>query len=124
MMETKAFEIRDKGTFIPVITIQLRDASAFFKEEREAREHYLMRRAGFNLTEEPFAVLLVRMDADGSARQASCDPYSWGGRTFPVAHKYIEENWNDLKSGDVVDVEFILGESSKPKTSERESFPL
>jgi hypothetical protein len=38
---------------------------------------------------------------------------------MPEAHKYIIEHWYDLKTGDVVDVEFALGESEKPKLSER-----
>jgi len=36
-----------------------------------------------------------------------------------VAHAYIEKNFHNLNSGDVIDVEFILGETDKPKTSER-----
>ena len=36
-----------------------------------------------------------------------------------TAHLYIEKNFDALKDGDVVDVQFILGESDKPKTSER-----
>ena len=64
--------------------------------------------------------MLMMLD-DGKATN---DPYKWeslglGPRTMPVAHNYIIENWHDLRDGDVVDVEFILGESSAPKTSER-----
>lgn len=36
-----------------------------------------------------------------------------------TAHKYIEENWDALKDGDVVCVEHILGERETPKVSER-----
>jgi hypothetical protein len=35
------------------------------------------------------------------------------------AHRYIEENWNALSDGDVIDVEFILGETKEKKISER-----
>ena len=51
---------------------------------------------------------------------ANYDPYNWTkcGRTMNVAHRHIEANWDKLASGDVVDVEFILGETSAPKESE------
>ena len=45
-------------------------------------------------------------------------------RTKPVAHQFIEKNWSTLKDGDVVDVQFILGETAEPKRSEREREPL
>jgi len=38
---------------------------------------------------------------------------------FATAHKYIIDHWVDLKEGDVVDVEFILGEASEKKISQR-----
>jgi len=51
-------------------------------------------------------------------RKASADPYFWGDRTFTTAHFYITQEWAQLTSGDVVDVEFILGERTEPKLSE------
>ena len=30
-------------------------------------------------------------------------------------------NWQELRDGDVIDVEFILGETAEPKRSERET---
>gem|GEM_PF-2943358 len=49
------------------------------------------------------------------------DPYDWSGtpRTYREAHKYIKQNWGILESGDVIDVEFILGETDTCKISER-----
>ena len=43
----------------------------------------------------------------------------WAGRTWFVAHAHIIANWDSLSDGDVVDVEFILGEKPTAKTSER-----
>jgi hypothetical protein len=34
------------------------------------------------------------------------------------AHHWIIEHWDELKDSDVVDVEFILGETQQPKVSE------
>lgn len=38
-----------------------------------------------------------------------------------VAHKNIEEQFDHLESGSVIDVEFILGQTPAPKKSERET---
>jgi hypothetical protein len=49
------------------------------------------------------------------------DPYSWAGgaRTMPTAHDYITKNFDTLKSGAVIDVEFITGETNTPRPSDR-----
>lgn len=54
-----------------------------------------------------------------STAPSSADPYFWTGRTMPVAHKYITEHFVEMKDGDVVDVRFILGETSEPCQSDR-----
>ena len=36
-----------------------------------------------------------------------------------TAHEHIILNWDQLKDGDVIDVEFILGETKVKKDSER-----
>ena len=56
--------------------------------------------------------------------RATNDPYEWvargmGERTMPVAHNWIIEHFDALSDGDVADVQFILGETEKPKVSER-----
>lgn len=123
-METKAFEIRDTTTFIPVIAILMSagDRTTFESQERYESERYLMRRAGYNLTAPPFCVILCRLEASGCDRNATYEPYSWGiARTLPTAHNHIIQNWDTLQSGAVIDVEFILHESAEPKKTERET---
>lgn len=111
-METKAFEIRDSATFIPVIAVRMIST--------HPKERYLLWRSGYG-SSAPL-VLLCRMAADGCAFQASYTPFSWGtSRTLTVAHQYIETNWDKLTTGDVIDVEFILGETPQPKLSEAET---
>lgn len=101
MMTTKLFEIRDRGTFISALAIQV-----------SAADGWLMQRAGFG--EVPMVYLIMLATA-----KCSYDPYSWtGGRTMPIAHHYIAEHWDDLVSGAVVDVEFIQGERPEPELSE------
>lgn len=116
-MIVKAFEIRDRGTFIPALAVKMVPEPS--DGAQYDRERYLLRRAGYGFADP--IVLLCRMDADALVRQASYDPYAWGGRTFPVAHKHIIEHFDELESGAVVDVEFLLKETEQPKKSESES---
>jgi hypothetical protein len=105
-MIVKALEIRDRNTFIPAAAIKMDPANA--------EQRYLLARVGFR---DGLSVTLMRLND----QKATADPYQWGAseRTMPNAHVYIEKHFDELKDGDVVDVEFILGESRAPKVSER-----
>lgn len=111
-MITKAIEIRDRCTFIAALAIKMVPDCL--------SDRYLLGRAGYDFLNP--CVMLCRMDANGLARQASHDPYEWGAcdRTYQVVHLYIIDHFDELESGAVVDVEFILGETKQPKKSERE----
>lgn len=117
-MQAKALEVRDDGTMICVLAVDMNptgDPGEAFSAGREAQRWFL-RRCGYRCDGRP-NVILTRLDGSG---QATNDPYAWGdGRTWPVAHKFIIEHWAELRDGDVVDVEFILGERKTPKVSER-----
>lgn len=108
-MEVKILEIRDIGTMIPVICINMNSTSAI--------QHWHLRRVGYPCDWNP-NIAIAHLSADGTP---FCnDPFQWrGSRTWHVAHDYIIKKWEELKDGDVVDVQFILGETSAPKTSER-----
>jgi len=107
MIETKILELRDKGTFIPILCTQIGGEIS-----TSGQENWLLRRAGFGSN-------LIQLTSFIKG-QSKYDYYEWGDRTYQVAHKYIEENWDDIKPGDVIDVEFILGDTDEPKTTERE----
>ncbi len=106
-MKVKALELRDAATFIPALAVDMNPA--------DESQRYLLRRCGYPCDGRP-NILLTRLSGEG---EASNDPYSWGGRTFPVAHNWIIEHWDQLEDGDVVDVSFILGETQSRKISER-----
>lgn len=107
-MTYKFLEIRDVGTFIPVLAF----STQAIDEEEPAS--YLLRRAGFGLHCD--CIYLIKLATGG----AEYDPFNWNGsRTMNVAHQWIEKNWRELKNGDVIDVEFILGITDKQKVSER-----
>lgn len=126
-MEVKCLEIRDEGTFIPILAVDMNPGRAYpdnatmTEDELEAslraqtNRLYLLRRCGYPCDGRP-NICITHLAANGDP--AWNDPYAWGGRTRPVAHKYIIEHWNELRDGDVVDVQFILGETDKPKLSE------
>jgi hypothetical protein len=130
-MQAKALEVRDEGTFIPVLAVDMNPGRPYpengVMSEDELkqsladfrRRSFLLRRVGYPCDGRP-NVILTRLSGDG---QATNDYYAWKGdaRTFPTAHKYIIENWATLRDGDVIDVQHILGETKVPKKSERET---
>ena len=118
-MEVKALELRDEGTFIPILCVNMNPVAEDYMVTHGAQK-YLLRRCGYPCDGTP-NILMTRLDGDGSP--ASNDPYHWGGRTYPVAHDWIIDHWNELSDGDVVDVQFILGETTIKKRSERFSVP-
>lgn len=101
-MEVKVLEVRDRMTFVPVFAFQT--AGVNDKQWR------LLRAVGYNLPK----IVMGRLGGG----KCHYDPYDWGDRTFKEAHLYIERNWMTLKDGDVIDVEFIRGETETPKKSE------
>lgn len=105
-MKTIALEVRDKHTMIPVLAIAL--------EPNNTDAAYLLGRTGWN-TRLPCVYLIRLSDMVGHA-----DSRSWGdARTLGHAHAFIEKNITMLYDGDVVDVQFILGETKSPVRSTR-----
>lgn len=100
-MQIKLFELRDKGTFIPLCGVRLLPTNA--------SEHYLIRRGGW---EDSVPYYLFNL-------QASKIGYEFFDRTYSVALNYVKENWNEIKSGSVIDIQNILGETSEVAISER-----
>lgn len=116
-MEVKLFEVRDRATFMPVMAVKL--------ATRDEREAYLLGRAGYareavegTADVEPYVILVTLV-----AVEAEYDPFQWStrARTLPAAHQHIIAHWDELKSGDVVDVEYVLGETQAPKVSEMQT---
>jgi len=118
MMKTILLEVRDSMTFIPVVAMDTDpghrdvDRGGYHSAKYEERR-WLLRRAGYS--PDGSTIILVNLNDC----RASNEPYGWNGRTMTVAHEYIERNWGELQDGDVIDVEFILGETTVKKTSER-----
>jgi hypothetical protein len=106
MNRIKFLEIRDISTFIPVIAIDLSLTGNSYND-------YLLQRAGYG---EERCILLTRLQGHSYAEY---DPYAWNDRTYRVAHAFICENWDNIYDAEVIDVEYILGETKEKKSSER-----
>lgn len=107
MPEVKMLEIRDRATCIPAMAVALKDSNP--KASR------ILWRAGFTPSGATF-IHLTHLSSD----ESHYAPYNWGrnSRTMKEAHDYIAKEWDNIATGDVIDVEFILGESPTPKESE------
>ncbi len=107
-MEIKFFQVRDRSTRIPVMAVRVTAADC------ERPEHGELRHAGFRESDYVFVTKLT-------GPETQYDPYEWPAnpRTMHQAHLYIEKRWGELPGrGDVVDVEFILGETAVEKERE------
>jgi hypothetical protein len=108
--EIKLFEVRDRATHVSAVAIAISAAGA-----ESNRESAILERAGFG---EVRCILFGHLAEPN--RGLPFDPAEHKGpaRTMPAAHSYIIEHWDELQSGDLVDVRFILGETPAPCASE------
>ena len=103
-MITKCIEVRDEGTCMPVLAIKMKAANLI--------EDRFLRRCGY--PRDGRVVVLMHL----SDQKASSNPWHFGGRTWPVAHEYIIEHFDELLEGAVVDVRVILSETDTPAAPE------
>ncbi len=100
--DLKFFEIRDSMTMIPAMAVKLPMNPA-------------TRTAGYG--PDTVYIQLTHLQ-HGEAR---VDPFNWNaarGRTMPMAHRWLVEHWDEIKTGDVLDVQFISGETQGKKSAE------
>lgn len=105
-MSVKYIEIRDRMTAIPAMIIK---PSVTERQD----ERYLARSVGCS----DHTVYLLKL-SDGKCHY---DPYTWStcdGRTMKIAHTYCVDHFDEIQSGDVIDVEYVLGESKTKKIAQ------
>lgn len=122
-MEAKLFEVRDKGTFMPVLAVLLSPGPCATREEFTG-EMFLLGRCGMPAEKQcvgipPSNRYVLMTPIYSHPEKATTDPYDWGDRTRHTAHLHIIEAWHALRSGDVIDVEYLLGETQTKKVSEK-----
>lgn len=99
-MKAKTFEVRDRSTLIPCLGISI-----------EGSDGYLAQRAGYGQR----CILFGKL----SGGAFTYDPHEHkDSRTMRNAHAWVRDNWDIVADGQVIDVEYILGESKWPKESE------
>lgn len=109
-MKAKLIEVRDAATYMPVLAVQLDPAN-------EA-ERYMLSRLGYGRTAEKQRSFVLYLPMHYGYKPSD-DPNTWDDRTNAVAHKTIVATFDQLNTGDVVDVEYELKERPTKKTSER-----
>jgi hypothetical protein len=112
-MICKTFEIRDTATFIPMLAVKLAPGC-------EA-DRYLLARAGFGRIPVDQAGYVLLCQINGGEGLCKTDPYDWPEGTYREAQQYITQMFDQLESGAVIDIEFILGKTKQPKLSESNS---
>ena len=105
-MEAKLIEIRDAATAIPAIVVRM--------DSNHVAERYWLGRQGYLHVSVPWVLMMPL-----TYPEFHSDPNTWASRTFRIAHEYVQIEWDNIETGDIVDVEFILGKSKEPKISER-----
>src|SRR5262249_55810951 len=96
------------------------DDAEFFLLRRAGYAEHQIRPSNYPAPTEPYIILCKLVEVE-----AHYDPFDWPrNRTMTTAHRHIINHWDELTSGDVIDVEFILGETKEPKQSERITHPL
>lgn len=125
-MICKILEMRDMMTMWPVLCVDMNPGPVFSTENPDpaskqleqhmARVYHMRNRCGYPCDGRP-NIGITHLTANGD--KFCNDPFYWREIRKQVAHSYIIDNWDTLRDGDVIDVEFILGEKREKKVSER-----
>lgn len=107
MLPVKILEVRDRGTFIPVMATKTVSDNDI--------ERNLISRAGYDTMYG--SIILTHLETS----ESTVDPYKWGmsPRTLWMAHRYINRYFDEIPNNWVVDVEYIRSETQTMKIPER-----
>lgn len=106
-MIIKLFEVLDSGTCMIFMAIRMIPANL--------TENILLQHAGFSMGTPCTTIVVFHPE------RCQYDLYQWPNgtsRTIIQGHKYIHDHFNELKTGDVIDIEFILKETEEKKESD------
>lgn len=109
-MISKIFEIRSRGTMLILMATKL--------GSDDVAENYLIARCGFGKSKEQQENYIIVTNIDGSYI-ATTDPYKHDVNDVRKAHQYILKHFDELDEGAVIDLEYIAGETKKPKVAAR-----
>lgn len=112
-VQVKAFEIRDAATRIEVLCMRI------CMEAIAEPARWLLREGGWGAYDQTVYMLDIHEPA-----MAAYDPFKQCSVTRASAHGYIQDNWDGLQNGQVIDLEFIHGITTVCKESDRYSMDL
>lgn len=101
-MKTKVFEVRDSATLLPVLAVKM--------EGHTEKEKKIVGRGGFA----SYHILVTDLEN----KETNHDPFAWDNSTMKTIHQYLIQHFDEVENTDVIDAEFIRGESQQPKSSE------
>jgi len=111
----KIIEVRDVATCMPCLAIQ--------PNPQTEAEVWAFSRTGYGLEPSDHRQYVLMVPLNPGQGIMTADPYCQPGaperRTMFEAHRYVIKHWDELSSGDVVDVEYIMGETEEPKRPDR-----
>lgn len=113
-MKTKMFEVVDRATCLVVVATKMTPEYKNDDYDEYEREYNLLRKMGFSDFKTNPLVLMYSVDH----KKGYYTPYEWNSRTMTTAHKYIQDNFDELEQDDVIDVEYVLGETQEIKKSQ------
>lgn len=117
--EVKLFEVRDEGTQMPCMVTAVCRAHT----DHEGKDDWLMYRAGWGEEYVGLYFAVMCPEANDYAISFVGAPYvhTWSrrqtSRMLIEAWNWVSRHYDKLRSGDVVDVQFILGERREPRQS-------
>ena len=105
----KFLEVRADGFFLPMLAVGFYPV----KNDLTSRETWIINRAG--RSGKHTQVILFNLISGLS----SWNPESWTERETTIVHVHLLENWLDVKSGDVIDINYLLKERKTVRISEQ-----
>lgn len=108
IVEAKMLAVMDTCTRIPLI--------AFKVSPNTMKEGIMLERHGFTINPHQYTFFY-----DLNSGTCSYDPYKMNDfHTLTPACRHIERNWDSVKSGDLIDVEYMRGDTDAPRIWEGE----
>jgi hypothetical protein len=110
-VDSKLFELRAPATLIVLMATKLGTT--------DLSESYLLSRSGFGRCNSDYNKYVFVYPIDGGKGYAVTDPYEQNITEIRIVHQYIKKHYDELETGQVLDYDYIVGNTDKPKISER-----
>jgi len=105
----KFLEVRADGYFLSMLAVGAYPTI----DKLNDREIWILNRAGRSAKH----TQILLMDLVSGA--SSWEPGNWTDRETTITHVHLLSNWKSIKSGDVIDIQYILGERKTIRLSEQ-----